>query len=101
MKRVQLVVVMDVPDAENVDKWDVSSMLDDGSGDVIMQGWEVFDVSVEPECSCLLCSGGPVNDDPEPTCDICNVGQYHSEHMEWNGETGNHVVCEQSEMDGE
>ena len=33
-------------------------------------------------------------EDYEPTCDICGVGQYHSEHLDWNGETGNHFLCE-------
>lgn len=33
-------------------------------------------------------------DDPEPTCDICGIGQYHSEDKEWNGSTGNHTDCE-------
>lgn len=31
---------------------------------------------------------------PEPTCDICGVSEYDSD-LEWNGETGCHVVCEE------
>ena len=38
-----------------------------------------------------------IYEEAEPTCDICGVGQYHSEHLAWNGETGNHVVCEGGE----
>ena len=31
----------------------------------------------------------------EPTCDICERGQCFTPEMEWNGETGLHVECEQ------
>ena len=31
----------------------------------------------------------------EPTCDICGVGECFS-NLEWNGETGNHVECEET-----
>jgi len=32
----------------------------------------------------------------EPTCDICGVMQYADESLEWNGDTGNHVHCEEN-----
>ena len=32
----------------------------------------------------------------EPICDICGVMQYSDESLEWNGDTGNHVHCEEA-----
>ena len=37
---------------------------------------------------------GLTDDGTEPTCDICNERQIDTEHMTWNGETGNHYECE-------
>jgi hypothetical protein len=43
-----------------------------------------------------FCGEHPDPEWPCPTCDVCNRSQCHTEDMEWNGETGNHVACEVS-----
>lgn len=45
-----------------------------------------------------MCS---VNDYPPyeevtPRCDICNWPENHEGESDWNGETGNHVSCEEN-----
>ncbi len=59
------------------------------------------------KCSCYhgfectegcTCNGCTHNDEEEvvPTCDICGDTDHEGE-ADWNGETGNHITCEQWE----
>lgn len=41
-----------------------------------------------------------VYEEPNPTCDICGLAQYADETLEWNGDTGCHVLCEKAHGDG-
>jgi len=51
-------------------------------------------VSKENYLAALKVELGLTDDGTEPTCDICNERQIDTEHMTWNGETGNHYECE-------
>ena len=52
------------------------------------------DSSVHEAVEDVACGEHPDPEWPCPTCDICDESECSTPDLKWNGETGNHHVCE-------